>query len=624
MRRAAHTVFIFSAYWGAILCSIAAADWDEVLPERETAGSWYSPAPLLESIRPSVRGDLPGHLEGALDVLTLYDLHLSVQPQLRSFSLDERIFWTNQTDGHLSEVVLRVYSNAVPGSPPTRLDRIHCRHMICETTITSPTAIVVRPIIPIPPGGRLKIRVQFTGTLREIDSSRTTMLAQGLEGMSSLGSGEHAGDYGLLAIGDGITSLANFYAVLARRANGDWVRREATTMGDLGPDVMSHVRAKVVLPQGAQLASTGIVLDQVNANRTTTHHIVAGLVRDFSVLSCGQFHTAQERLGDVVVRSHSLPADRRSGEKVLDVAAKSLEIFQDRFGPYPYRDLDVVEAALVGGAGGVEFAGLVTVASMLYRPTGLGERGSGPLDALQSRMLEFVTAHEVAHQYWHGLVGSDSRRHPFVDESLAQYSAMLYLQDRYGTDRMVRDSNQQVRGNYHTMRAMRIADGAVHRPVDAFRSPIEYAGLVYGKGPYMYPALRQALGDDAFFRGVQAYVENYRFRSAPGRGLVETLARGAQASRVNRIARRWLVERHGDEDLGMPDLTAMMEEAMGGAAGDPQMQEIMRMVEELGPGGNLGRATPDEDSLNDLRNLLGGQSGTLEALEGLLGETAEP
>ena len=38
-------------------------------------------------------------------------------------------------------------------------------------------------------------------------------------------------------------------------------------------------------------------------------------------------------------------------------------------------------------------------------------------------MLEFVVAHEVAHQWWHGLVGSDSRDHPYVDEALAQLVA---------------------------------------------------------------------------------------------------------------------------------------------------------------------------------------------------------
>ena len=132
---------------------------------------------------------------------------------------------------------------------------------------------------------------------------------------------------------------------------------------------------------------------------------------------------------------------------MLEAAASSLATYEKLFGRYPYVDLDVVEAPLVGGAGGVEFSGLVTVASMLYRPA-LSEGPMGMLagllggaghDArvkeLTDSMLEFVTAHEVAHQWWPGLVGSDSRQHPFQDEALAQWSAVLHIKERYGPER---------------------------------------------------------------------------------------------------------------------------------------------------------------------------------------------
>src|SRR5207248_3238311 len=113
-----------------------------------------------------------------------------------------------------------------------------------------------------------------------------------------------------------------------------------------------------------------------------------------------------------------------NGEAALDFAAAALRVFEARFGPYPYRYLDVVEAPIVGGAGGVEFSGLVTVASMFYRPPSADTSVIGKLMAgmggAQGSILEFTVAHEVAHQYWHGLVGSDSRQEPYLDESLAQ------------------------------------------------------------------------------------------------------------------------------------------------------------------------------------------------------------
>ena len=146
----------------------------------------------------------------------------------------------------------------------------------------------------------------------------------------------------------------------------------------------------------------------------------------------------------------------------------------------PYTDFTVSEAAIVGGAGGVEFSGLVTAASMFYRPmTGahggggeeqeiaalLGQLGGGGGAGMTDGMLEFVVAHEVAHQWWHGLVGSDSRDHPYVDEALAQYSSILYLEDRYGAARAEKDGDTNAKMNFQTMRMLGNADAPADRPL---------------------------------------------------------------------------------------------------------------------------------------------------------------
>jgi hypothetical protein len=287
-------------------------------------------------------------------------------------------------------------------------------------------------------------------------------------------------------------------------------------------------------------------------------------------------------------------------------------VFEQRFGPYPYRDLDVVEASLVGGAGGVEFSGLVTVASMLYRPIDgdlgmltslLGSGGPSASDLVGS-LLEFTTAHEVAHQYWHGLVGSDSRDHPFVDESLAQYSAMLYFEDRYGAERAEREGNMQVRMNYQTMRMLGHDDGAVDRRVDDFGTPVEYAGLVYGKGPYLYPELRRLVGDAVFFRSLREYVRRYRFQVAPERGFVDMLAASSDRRRVRALARRWLEQAHGDEDLGQADLVTMFNGAFGQNASDGELGRILERLQ-----GSNGGADPQALE-RAVESILGGQNGS--------------
>ncbi|MEM9195871.1 MAG: M1 family metallopeptidase [Myxococcota bacterium] len=586
------------------------------LPGSALAQDWYDPTPLLPSLRASARAELPAAAGvSSLDVLPLYDLAIELDPDHGRYRLEEEIFYTNTTGRPLREIVLRVYANSVPGPAPVTLQGLRCRPA-CRHRIESRTAVVVRPTSALAPGERLRIEVELDGRLRYIDSSRTNALAQGLESLSTLASGEHAGDYGLLARGDGIASMANFYAVLARRRDDRWVSAESSTMGDLGPDAMGHVRARITVPDGVAIAVTGRIASRQTVGRQRRYRIQAAMVRDFALLASRDFQTETRRVGDVRVRSHFLPQDRASGERVLDVAARALRIFQRRFGPYPYADLDVVEAALVGGAGGVEFAGLVTVASMMYRPMAGGlaglmgatsQSGAGAEDT-QAALLEFVTAHEIAHQYWHGIVGSDSRDHPFVDESLAQWSAMLYLRDRYGAARAERDADMQVRMNYQMMRMMGMPDAPVDRPVDAFSSPIAYAGLVYGKGPYLYPELRRAVGDRAFFSAVREYVRTYRYQTAPPNGLFDLLAQGRRGARVRDLQRHWLEETHGDADLGEADVGEMVGSMLGASGGGgPELQEALQLFQQLQAGDTNG--TPDAADLNRLLQSLGGGSG---------------
>jgi len=422
-------------------------------------------------------------------------------------------------------------------------------------------------------------------------------------------SSESAGDYGLLAIGDGIVSLGSFHAVLGRRKDGQWLRAPRTAMGDLGPDEVVHVRAHVHAPADLRIAVSGIEIaparDEVGGRRVT--EIGAAAVRDFALLGGRTLESSARDVGGVSVRSHFLAQERAAGERVLDTAARSLALFERRFGPYPYVDLDVVEAALVGGAGGVEFAGLVTVASMLYRPPDQGAGGIGALlgllgggkndllggmRPLLETMLEFTVAHEVAHQYWHGLVGSDSREHPYLDEALAQYSALLYLEDRYGKERADHDAALQVKANYQMMRVLGQPDGPVDAPVDSFASPMAYAGLVYGKAPYLYDAVRREIGDEAFFAALREYADQQRFRIAPPGALVALFARGSHAAAVERIAHRWLEERHGDEDLGGADLQGLVGAILGDDA--KELGPLLGLVQ-----GMLGGDAPDAPSAPD-------------------------
>jgi hypothetical protein len=521
----------------------------------------------LDGLRPALRAELP---ERELGPLPFYNLDLTLRDDLSGYTLVEELVFTNTTHTSLADVMLRVFGNSGPAPALIVFEGGQCADQECRVTNPSPSVIRVQPKAALAPAAVLRIRLWLTGRLRPIDSAQTDMLAQGLESIGSLLSGEQTSDYGLLSFGDGIASLANFYALVAHRKGSAWVTTERQAFGDLGADGVSFVRATIRAPRAVTIASTGVISENLAAGdaQHRSQTVTASLVRDFAVFASREFVMQSRQVGDVTVRAYFLERDASSGAEVLDTAGQALRVFERRFGPYPYTDLDVVEAPLVGGAGGAEFSGLVSVASMLYRPLTIDTSALGLLGGSQGSPLEFTTAHEVAHQYWYGLVGSDAREHPFVDESLTQWSALQYFEERFGVERANREGDAQVRMNYRLMRLLGKPDGAVDRPVDAFESPLAYAGLVYGKGAYLYSVLRKLCGDEAFFAALRAYARKYRFQQAPPSAFIDGLAKGSRdAPKIRALAQRWLEQRHGDEDLGSATLESMLSSITGTATG---------------------------------------------------------
>lgn len=584
----------------------------------------YDAGPLLESLRPNERARVPRQAGVAAGALPLYELDVQLADDLRSYELAETLTWTNDAGRPLSSVVLRLWINAVSPQPLVELVEGACLDDVsCSTSMPSADAIVVAPATPVPAGGRLRIQLRLRGRLQEIDPSRTTLTGQGLEGLGALSAGHGGGDYGLLAHSDGLASLAAFFPTLARMRGGVWEQSDASTLGDLGADALMNVRARIRVPDGVRVVASGIEDPPLVVGSRTEVRVRAAFVREFAFAASPRFVHRDRAVGGVTVRSWFLDGDGAAGDRALDAAAHALALFERRFGPYPWTELDVVEAPLVGGAGGVELGAMVLVANMLYRPVGAGGQGDllgslmggGGAAALEQRresMLELTTAHEVAHQWWHGIVGSDSREHPFQDEALAQYSAMLYVLERHGAARAERETRDQVTAGYHMMRLMGRADAPADQPVGAFADTLTYGGIVYGKAPHLYPALRRLVGDRAFFAALRAHVAEHRFRTAPPRALYARMARGPRAAQVNALVARWLDETHGDDDLGPPDLGRML----GGAGGDDAqsralMQQLQRLLGGSGAGGGAGTRgildalrTPGLDAL--LEQLRGG------------------
>jgi aminopeptidase N len=198
----------------------------------------------------------------------------------------------------------------------------------------------------------------------------------------------------------------------------------------------------------------------------------------------------------IELNSYYLPEHREAGETALEYARDCLRAYQVSFAPYPFAEFDVVEAPIA--AGGMEYPGMAIIDDDQYASFGA--------------YTEFVLAHEVAHQWWYSLVGSDQVNVPWLDESLTNYSVVYYYENTYGRSQAGLAYERYVASRYEGVKSGG-RDGVVFRPLEGFQ-PGDYGPIVYGKGAVFFHELRQQLGDQLFLEVLQAYLQDRKYQLA--------------------------------------------------------------------------------------------------------------
>lgn len=202
-------------------------------------------------------------------------------------------------------------------------------------------------------------------------------------------------------------------------------------------------------------------------------------------------HTEQARGTTVRVTAGEglLPAAVEAAAREAAVAVSGLT---RRFGALAWPDVEVVAVPLGRGAAGMEFPGLI-----LVDDDSAGALGGG--------FGSYVLAHEVGHQWFHALVGNGSFADPVVDESLAQYTAVLVYRDLFGPDAAAGLVERTMAARYREFQAGERPEEPPAQPAGDFASSSTYGPLVYARAALAWIAAEQVVGEaavEAYLRGV--------------------------------------------------------------------------------------------------------------------------
>ncbi len=564
-----------------------------------------------------------------------YTISVNLNAKLDAFTGDEQVTLTNLTGAPLSEVVFHLYPNATfltgSGAPNLTVTEATVNGARASHKASGAQLNVALPA-PLAAGRIATVGLKFTAQVPTILTVRAdspiSMLRDLLRSML-----KQETNYGIFAVGDGVTNLGHWFPMLAHHDGKNWDTVAPTGVGDIAHFDVAHYDVTIDAPSATKVVATGVEQTSTMRGERRVTHYFAGGVRDFAVQLSPRYEKVSRTVDGVIVNSYFVSEHKAAGARALDVAAKSLAFFNKSIGAYPYKELDIVEAPLASIVGGMEHPGLVTINQLLYDLGGLkvGKLGDPEIDqalahfdGLSEHMLAFVIAHEVAHQWWNAVVGSDSKNHPFLDEALANHSARLALEAIAGKRVAEEQAFLNIELTYHLHRLMGGKDRAIDLPAKAHGGTAEYAAIVYGKGAMFFAALQEHLGKERFLRMLQSYYTKHQFGLAsPGDLLAAARAVSPAPAHTTVMFRRWLDEARGDEDIGPIKLASAFEvllEPMLGK-GSPEanvIRELTKGFDGILRDVRLGKADLIDQLLGELDAALSGKPTKAESGVGSL------
>jgi hypothetical protein len=400
--------------------------------------------------------------------------------------VEQTVIIPNRTADAWTELVFNVPLNAAPGV--FLLDgATAASHAFAETPVTPALeGITLRVPLPQPVEPRHAARIALDYRIQFPTVGDKITIPGGLTAWT--GSVLRAGEW---------------YPVLAPyEEGGGWRSYPYHPVGDPVIYPAANTTLVIVTEPGVIIAGSGPV-----SHDETTWSFRVESARGMAFFASTQFWKVEGEAAGVPITGYYLPPYVGAGQAVVDVAEQAITLYSELFGPYPYPSLTIVEN---GAAGDMEYTALISLSDRVYR----NWRG------LPVSLVHVLVAHETAHQWWYGAVGNDQVYEPWLDESLATYSEILFYEHYY-------PELDNWRVDWYLEKAQ--PGAPVDLPIYAYHDTESYIAALYPRGAMFLHDLRELIGDRAFSNFLVDYQRQYAGRLADAADFFTILRRHTTA-----------------------------------------------------------------------------------------------
>ena len=196
-------------------------------------------------------------------------------------------------------------------------------------------------------------------------------------------------------------------------------------------------------------------------------------------------------------------------DRMIEAVQKSLAYYEANFTPYQHRQVRIIE-----------FPGYSSFAQSFANTIPYSESAGFIADLKDKDAIDYVfyiTAHEIAHQWWaHQVIGANTQGATVLSESLSQYSALMVMEKEYGRSKMRRFLKYEL-DNYLSGRG-----GEIVEELPLYR--VENQPYVhYRKASLVFYRLRDEIGEDALNRALKKFLQDKGYQQPPYATSVELL-----------------------------------------------------------------------------------------------------
>lgn len=312
--------------------------------------------------------------------------------------------------------------------------------------------------------------------------------------------------------------LAQWYPMVAVKDQEGWHIDPYTSVGDPFYSQISDFEVVFHLPKGYRVISTA----QDHPSPTSSKVVLKQKnVRDFVAVLTKNYQVKRERAGNIHVNLWYLKGMEDVADPLLKAAVSSMKFFEQKFGRYPYKEIDVVLGETGFGIAGMEYPGLVTSIPKIWT-----EKGESP--------AVNVVAHELAHQWWYAVVGNNQVKEPWLDEGLTTFSEFLYMQEKMKVD------------DRALLKKASMQTDKIHQSVGitSVESLYQYPDSIYGLMVYIRPAamlfqLCDQIGKEKVIQILNTYYQKYRYQIATTEDFIRIANQVAQQD-LTPFFNKWL------------------------------------------------------------------------------------